>query len=552
MKERAPGSADSADSLVIDPITLFNRGSRHFWIPTLLITGISAYLAWRQGGNGLILSVMFVATAVAIGGGWILVRFFADRLPVRAQVVFVAGLIATQLSIIAWGYAYRGLEGGFWINLMTISFIAGILLETGPALVVGFTGSLSFLAIAILSDQADLAHLPTLAVGLPYIFALALLAAGHRRAITRMTTEQQSRHVEVLENSNLKMTAVIQSLTEGLLTTDASGRIERWNKALERLTGLSEMETVGVSVDEALPLYREGEKCTREDHPCVRALSGPVFDGSHSGDEARELVLLGRHGHKVPVTVSAAPLVADSTAAGVVAVVLDVTRERELGKLQETLISAVSHELRTPLTMILGFAEMLMTGDLSKYEQAECSRQISEAAQALNSLIEDLLSVSALEAGEMALNMRTVPVSSLVNSVLQTLPEADRPRIKCDVPQHLLIHGDPDRLSQVLYNLLDNALKFSDPGSEVTIEGGSDKAGTTVIVRDHGIGIDEHQVDLLFERFVRADNGRVASLSGTGLGLYVVKRVVALHGGKIEVSSELDVGTEISFTLPPH
>lgn len=234
------------------------------------------------------------------------------QFPITSQGFAIAGLIATQASIAIWAYAYKGLEGGFWINLMTVSFVAGILLRTRYALLIGMTGSLTFLAIALVSHQADASHLPTLAVGVPYIFVLALLAAGHRRAIEQAAEDEQAHHVEVLENSNLEMTAVIQSLIEGLLTTDKYGRIQRWNMALETLAGRSEMEASGMSVTAALPLVRGGSVLGDAEHPCVRALNGPVFDGSHLGSAARELLLVRSDGSSIPVTVSAAPLMTES------------------------------------------------------------------------------------------------------------------------------------------------------------------------------------------------------------------------------------------------
>ncbi|RIK06396.1 MAG: hypothetical protein DCC49_11545 [Acidobacteria bacterium] len=537
-------------SLVLDPISLFSKGSRHLGLPTVAITGIAAYLAWRQGGNGVLLGAVFAATVLTLIAGWLALRLRPGEFPITSQSFAVAGLIATQASIAVWAFAYRGLDGGFWINLMTVSFVAGILLRARYALVVGMTGSITFLAIALASHQLDAAHLPTLAVGLSYVFLLAVLAASYRRAILQSVAEEQVHHVETLENSNLEMTAVIQSLVEGLLTTDKYGRVQRWNMALENLAGRSEMEASGMPVSNALPLLRGGKTLDEAEHPCVRALTGPVFDGSNLGSAARELLLLKSDGSTIPVTISAAPLMTESGPAGVSAVVLDVTREREIGRLRDSIVSAVSHEIRTPLTMILGFSEMLVTGGLSEQEKAECFRQLLESAQSLNSLIEDLLSASAIEAGQLDLNRRSVPVAGLVESVRQGMSEADRARITSKVPPDLVVNGDPDRLSQVMNNLVANALKFSSPDSPVVIEGAASGSEVTVAVIDFGIGVSAEQIDLLFNKFARADDEKADSISGAGLGLYVVDQIISLHGGHTEASSEVGVGTKIKFTLP--
>lgn len=537
-------------TLLLDPVTLFSKASRHLWLPTVPITIVAAYLAWREGGNGLLLSGVCIATLLAVAVGWQLLQKRSGRTLISSHGFAVAGLIATQVSIAVWAYAYKGLEGGFWINLMTVSFVAGILLRTRYALTVGITGSITFFAIALASRQVDTSHLPTLAVGVPYIFVLALLAAGHRRAIAQAAEDEQARHVEVLENSNLEMTAMVHSLVEGLLTTDKYGRIQRWNMALETLAGRSEMEASGMSVTSALPLVRGGKLLEDAEHPCVKALTGPIFDGSYLGSAAQELLLVRSDGSSIPVTVSAAPLMTESGPAGVSAVILDVTREREIGQLRDSFVSAVSHEIRTPLTMILGLSEMLVNGGLSDSEKAECSRQLLESARSLNAMIEDLLSASAIEAGKLELNRRSVPIAGLVEFVHQSMSDADRGRITNKVPPNLVVYGDPDRISQVIRNLVVNALKFSSPDSPVVIEGTRIGPEVKVAVIDHGIGVSAEQVELLFNKFMRVDDERADSISGAGLGLYVVDQIITLHGGHIEVSSEVGVGTKIEFTLP--
>jgi signal transduction histidine kinase len=219
---------------------------------------------------------------------------------------------------------------------------------------------------------------------------------------------------------------------------------------------------------------------------------------------------------------------------------------------QTALISTVSHELRTPLTLIQGFAELLVLRDLPLERQRAAAREVLGAARRLARLIDDLLSVSRMESGRLALERRPLDLAALVEQTLSPFRAmAPRHSLRCHVQPGLpVIQGDADRLAQVLTNLVGNAIKYSPEGGEVLVTIGHNQRHVRVDVRDHGIGMSERELGRLFEKFYRADREEVRRCGGTGLGLYISKKLVELHGGRIWAESSLGRGSVFSFTLP--
>ena len=216
-------------------------------------------------------------------------------------------------------------------------------------------------------------------------------------------------------------------------------------------------------------------------------------------------------------------------------VVRDVSSEREVDQLKSSLVSTVSHELRTPLTMIQGFSELLLTRDLAEERSREALKQINASAERLTRLIEDLLSVSRI----------------VIDAVVASFDEREDRPLVLDVDPHLPeVMADRDKLVQVLTNLVSNALKYSEPQSEVRITAGNVDSTVQVAVTDRGIGLTEEEQDQLFSKFFRADRDEVRDAGGTGLGLYIAKSLVEMQDGQLWVTSELGHGSTFSFSLP--
>jgi two-component system phosphate regulon sensor histidine kinase PhoR len=244
---------------------------------------------------------------------------------------------------------------------------------------------------------------------------------------------------------------------------------------------------------------------------------------------------------------------------GFVLVFHDITELKKLETMRRDFVANVSHELRTPLTAIRGYAETLLAGALSDRDR---SRQflavIDRHSERLSRLIDDLLTLSDLELGKTALKREAVQVEGLVDEVFEVVGEkADRGKVTLvkAIPSDLpLLLGDADRLQQVLINLTDNAVKYTPAGGRVTIGARQTENGSAPLVEvevaDSGIGIPAEDLPRLTERFYRVDKARSRELGGTGLGLAIVKHLVQLHGGKLQITSEPNVGTTVRFAVP--
>ena len=231
---------------------------------------------------------------------------------------------------------------------------------------------------------------------------------------------------------------------------------------------------------------------------------------------------------------------------------------RELDQAKADFIATVSHELRTPLTSISGYLEMLQDGDAGQLPDnaAAMLSIIDRNATRLRNLIEDLLTQSRIDAGRLRLELATVQLRPLLQSVLTAMaPLASASDVKLELgvsEDSLNVQADPQQLEQVFTNLISNALKFTPAGGSVlvTLEPADDDDGVLIQVRDTGMGIPPDEYPNLFTRFFRASNAAEAALPGTGLGLAIVQEIVHRHGGAVDIESELGVGTTLTVWLP--
>jgi two-component system phosphate regulon sensor histidine kinase PhoR len=233
----------------------------------------------------------------------------------------------------------------------------------------------------------------------------------------------------------------------------------------------------------------------------------------------------------------------------------EITRLKELENVRSEFVGNVSHELRTPLSLIKGFTETLLDGALKDPQQAtRFLQKIDKHSDRLLFLIEDLLAISRLESGQVALNVQHIDLHDLAQRVLDDLAAraaARKTTLENQIAPRTTVWADADRLQQVLFNLADNAIKYGKSEGRVTV--GARAAGSEkmeVFVADDGPGIPPDSIVRVFERFYRVDRARSRESGGTGLGLAIVKHIVQAHGGEAWVKSELQKGATFYFTLP--
>jgi len=241
---------------------------------------------------------------------------------------------------------------------------------------------------------------------------------------------------------------------------------------------------------------------------------------------------------------------------GILIVLNDVTRLRRLENMRKDFAANVSHEIKTPLTAIKGFVETLKSGAINHPEEAARFLDIIEKhTNRLNAIIDDLMKLSLIEQKtdkkEILLENRPLlPILQSACQVCQSMADEKAIQIMLSCEETLSINLNAALIEQAFVNLLDNAIKYSGPGSSIEIEAQQMDTEVAILFRDHGIGIASEHLPRLFERFYRADPSRSRKLGGTGLGLAIVKHIVNAHGGRITVESSLGKGSEFVVHIP--
>ncbi|HEY6072218.1 MAG TPA: ATP-binding protein, partial [Anaerolineales bacterium] len=239
---------------------------------------------------------------------------------------------------------------------------------------------------------------------------------------------------------------------------------------------------------------------------------------------------------------------------GAIGVFFDITQLEKLERVRQEFLSNVSHELRTPLTAILAFVETLEADTLKENEDNRRFLSIIRRnAARMHALIDDILELSAIEAGTVKVKPAEIKLWPLIRDILTALEAKAESRgiaIENFVPEDAVVFADPQRLEQMLTNLVDNAIKFNRSGGRLTIRFEEDERWTHILIQDTGEGIPAHHLERLFERFYRVDRARSREMGGTGLGLAIVKHLARAHGGDVSVKSKLGEGSVFAIQLP--
>ncbi|MEY2489848.1 MAG: two-component system, OmpR family, phosphate regulon sensor histidine kinase PhoR [Verrucomicrobiota bacterium] len=354
-------------------------------------------------------------------------------------------------------------------------------------------------------------------------------------------TDRRRELEERARESELSVQAVFGAMLDGLLVVDDLRRVRLMNRAFRRIFGVAE----NVSGGTLLELIR---------HASVDRL---VMEAIRVGEPRRESIQVSRgtsEGREMEV--SAVPLGENSARMkGALVLFRDVTQLQQMEEMRREFVANVSHELRTPLSIFRGYLETLL--DDPQQPPGELLRilEIMERhSDRLNALVEDVLSLARLESPGAELDLSEVDLVELLHGIMRDWEkrfEARQLKSQLDVLGDLpLLEADESRFQEVIYNLLDNAVKYSQPGGTISLVAAVAGDRVRISVADQGIGIRPADLPRIFERFYRADKARSRALGGTGLGLSIVKHIVQRHGGTVEAESEPGKGTTISVFLP--
>jgi len=332
--------------------------------------------------------------------------------------------------------------------------------------------------------------------------------------------------------------AILNTMSEGVCTVDTRGVIISANRSAEKILGIPATSLVGRHYREIFSEPIEGNAC-----PVVKSLKGEVASA--------EFVPAAEKGRVIHV--SSLPLMDPAGRIyGAVQVFKDITKERETDRLKTDIIRSVSHEFRTPLSAIVGLTEMLIDGDIEGASARKYLLTIYEEGMRLSEMVSELLNISRIESGKDSIRFSNIDFSEIIESikgVLDTHITEKNITLLTEVdPAVKGFYGDREKLRQLLLNLLDNSIKYSDPGCYINLR--VRHSGEYVILEasDTGWGIPESDLANLSKRFYRGTHGK--RTKGTGLGLALCKEIVRIHHGSIEIKSILTKGTTVIVTLP--
>jgi two-component system phosphate regulon sensor histidine kinase PhoR len=354
------------------------------------------------------------------------------------------------------------------------------------------------------------------------------------RALNRMAGQIRN-EVEALQTEQGKLEAILRQMTDGLVMVDEEGSIRMINPAAEEMFGISSEQAAGLSLASALRQHQVVDlwQQTRRSGG-VRSVSFEV--------SSRRIYLQGF-----------AVLLERELSGSMLLLFQNLTRQRYLETVRQDFISNISHELRTPLAALKALTETLAEGALDDPPAARrFLEQMDAEVDSLSLMVSELLELSRIESGRVPLNLKPTEACKILAPAVERLSlQAERSNLAVilDCTEDLpLVFADPQRLEQVVVNLLHNAIKFTPGGGRIQVSAREETGVIIFSVEDTGIGIAEEDLPRIFERFFKADRAR--SKGGTGLGLAISRHLVEAHGGKIWVESVEGKGSAFHFSIP--
>jgi PAS domain S-box-containing protein len=369
-----------------------------------------------------------------------------------------------------------------------------------------------------------------------------------------------SRLAVLIENANLyhdvnsrreRWEAVFKFTEEGIIIFDGSGKVVGFNPAASKLTGCKADEAIGKDFTKVV-------KSVSQEGVNLAAIS-PIHQVITEGKTIAksQQLIESVDAEQLWTEISYSPIMDNNgKVTSGLAIIRNIQKDREVEEIKSDFISIVSHELRTPLSAIKGFLSMIINKDFGELndKQFHFLNRVYQSNQRMVDLVEDLLDASHIESGKINLVQNPTAPEAVINDVVGELASKGFERqilLKVKRRQRLpLVLADENRLRQILTNLIDNAIKYSFPKGEVVIDFKVSGDELITSISDNGVGISPAQVERIFQKFGRVYNPMSVQAGGSGLGLYIVKRLVESHGGKIWATGKEGKGSKFSFSLP--
>jgi two-component system phosphate regulon sensor histidine kinase PhoR len=370
-------------------------------------------------------------------------------------------------------------------------------------------------------------------------------ALGHRHLLTeaRRLREQREHDLLALASEQSRLRTIIDCMADGLLVINRDRQVALFNPAALRILGQNELP-VGALTSECLH------------SPELVAIIDTTLETQAPTRTQRELSI-GSSDEGTVVRVTTAPVVDEKgEGLGVIAVLRDVTAQKEIERVKASFVNMVSHELRAPLSAVQGYLDIMLDG-LTKEDPEKERRMLSRMkarTQGLLSLVDDLLAVSRLDQVHVSRTISRVALSELLAEMVQFFaPEAESHQVTLEydaAAAQPTVMGNPEELQQLFTNLISNAIKYNRPGGSVTVTLDTVGEHVRIAVGDTGLGIPAHAIPDLGREFFRVKTPETREIVGTGLGLSVVKRILNAHHGRLQIASEEGKGSTFTVLLP--
>jgi PAS domain S-box-containing protein len=348
-------------------------------------------------------------------------------------------------------------------------------------------------------------------------------------------------------NEKTKIDTIMKNIADGVIVTDPNNCILMMNSVMETWFGIQEKGCQGKPLEQCI-----------SNNTLLQFIRNVRSDSTRKTPTTEIVIKSTKTWKDIFLQAHAARVVNEQNELiGIVTVLRDITREKEIDRMKTELVSMVAHELRSPLTSISGFSELLLDPTVNREQSEEYATIILKESNRLSELINKFLDISKIEAGKSQAKKAPMQIRDVVDKVLDVnLHQAEKKGIvvSVKVSSNLpLVLGDADMLEQVILNLFNNAVKYSPENTAVEIRLKGRANDVLVEVEDNGYGISEKSQQRLFEKFYRVtDNEKVREITGTGLGLALVKEIVEVHDGTISVKSKLGEGSTFSFSIPQY
>lgn len=515
--------------------------------------------AWTNGIGISRPGTGFTVSAVAAGIGLcsLIIAGLTYAVPndkLRRQLAFLAYillLLSVSLIIINTGQN----NSPFLILWMAAAIFSGIF---GPSVtVVLFVTLIGYTGWCLFTGQSLNSLIPGTVLGglLPLIISYVL---WHGKSTNEKTKERALHELaNELDQVSNKAEVVISAISDGVIAVNSQGQIELINPAAQQIVGWGNQDALTLDYKSVLHLLtKTGNEVDKADDPIFQVLS------TNQPIKRNDLQLQTNSGKKITIGIVVSPI--GYIGSGAIIVFRDITREQAEERAQAEFISTASHEMRTPVASIEGYLGLVLNPATATIDNKarDFVTKAHEAAQHLGRLFQDLLDVTKAEDGRLSNNPKVIDTVQFMSNIIDALkPKADQKGLRLffkpiiadsgirTVKPIFYVDVDADHLREALSNLLENAIKYT-PTGEVVIDVNGDDDNVVISITDSGIGIPTEDIPHLFQKFYRVDNSDTREIGGTGLGLYLVRRLVETMGGRVWVESEYKRGSTFSVELP--